>query len=830
MTTGWQILRHFLIRAAGFPFGLIGGLAFEQSAAAIEQLLDYEDRLTALGARMHDLLHVAGDAEGAAVRRRCAKRVRQFRPIAPNPAERAVLGRDPLILIEEWDDAVSRREDARAHAAATFAAELTQRRSALREIAADGRFQEAVWLSSPTMLDRGVRRYVSRSAGAGELRRIERQVISYLQRFCAKNETASFFGPVDYGEFIAPDTTTSCGAQGGGPVARSNQAADDPHRAVAGAGTVRHREAFFAHWAVVVLADALAAHPLVGPHLRPRPTALYRLDPAAGTVQFPGTRCRLLDPAELGVLALADADMTITDIACQLGWPPGDVLRVATGLADAKLLTIAPRPPICEVHPLGWLRDWLAAAVRIDGRLSDVLAELDVMRSAEERFGAAPFDAKRALLAEAEQAFTSLTSARPRRGGGSFYADRLLLYEEACGGAGPLRLGVAAYQRVRDRLAPVLDFYAGHAHAVAVTERTRAARCVAGFAANGELPLLRAVPLLRGSQEGEPVGTAWQRAVLAQLSGREDERQVDLDPAALPVPDQRELDGEVLLTSPDVMFATSDPDAVRHGTADLVIGECHDTMLVWGWPLRFHPDAAAVEREGARAIAIAAAGRGLANVLPSRRAKIIPFEYPGFTIELSAPSSRPDTRPLRAEQVTVAVRDAAPVLRAPGTPELRLYNGELRTAAHRALGLPRVVPPALDAGQHTPRLRIGDVIVQRERWRLPRAALFAESYPGDSFELFVDYARARRRLGLPRHLFARVDGEPKPVYVDGHNWFLLQLLRHLLAEDRAVVLTEMLPDPDQLWLRGHSGSFCAELRLSAYRVPATAKVAEGDSR
>ena len=440
MTTGWQILRHFLIRAAGFPFGLIGGLAFEQSAAAIEQLLDYEDRLTALGARMHDLLHVAGDAEGAAVRRRCAKRVRQFRPIAPNPAERAVLGRDPLILIEEWDDAVSRREDARAHAAATFAAELTQRRSALREIAADGRFQEAVWLSSPTMLDRGVRRYVSRSAGAGELRRIERQVISYLQRFCAKNETASFFGPVDYGEFIAPDTTTSCGAQGGGPVARSNQAADDPHRAVAGAGTVRHREAFFAHWAVVVLADALAAHPLVGPHLRPRPTALYRLDPAAGTVQFPGTRCRLLDPAELGVLALADADMTITDIACQLGWPPGDVLRVATGLADAKLLTIAPRPPICEVHPLGWLRDWLAAAVRIDGRLSDVLAELDVMRSAEERFGAAPFDAKRALLAEAEQAFTSLTSARPRRGGGSFYADRLLLYEEACGGAGPLRV------------------------------------------------------------------------------------------------------------------------------------------------------------------------------------------------------------------------------------------------------------------------------------------------------------------------------------------------------------------------------------------------------
>jgi hypothetical protein len=34
--------------------------------------------------------------------------------------------------------------------------------------------------------------------------------------------------------------------------------------------------------------------------------------------------------------------------------------------------------------------------------------------------------------------------------------------------------------------------------------------------------------------------------------------------------------------------------------------------------------------------------------------------------------------------------------------------------------------------------------------------------------------------------------------------------------DREVVLTEMLPAPDQLWLAGPAGRFCAELRFTLY--------------
>ena len=53
------------------------------------------------------------------------------------------------------------------------------------------RFLEAVASSSPP---------VARDLIAGrEGARLKRQVASYLQRVCAKNETMSFFGPINYG-------------------------------------------------------------------------------------------------------------------------------------------------------------------------------------------------------------------------------------------------------------------------------------------------------------------------------------------------------------------------------------------------------------------------------------------------------------------------------------------------------------------------------------------------------------------------------------------------------------------------------------------------------
>ena len=78
---------------------------------------------------------------------------------------------------------------------------------------------------------RGLRRYLETWSQnrRSETRRIEQQLVSYLQRFCAKNDTASFFGPINYGDCLP--------ASGGAEL-------------TPGRDHLRHREAFMASWAV----------------------------------------------------------------------------------------------------------------------------------------------------------------------------------------------------------------------------------------------------------------------------------------------------------------------------------------------------------------------------------------------------------------------------------------------------------------------------------------------------------------------------------------------------------------------------------------------------
>jgi hypothetical protein len=261
-------------------------------------------------------------------------------------------------------------------------------------------------------------------------------------------------------------------------------------------------------------------------------------------------------------------------------------------------------------------------------------------------------------------------------------------------------------------------------------------------------------------------------------------------------------------------------EALRDGDFQVVVSECHDTLMVWGWALAFHPDRAAVERDASSLFSRIPAPQSVANVLPGRRVKILPFEYPGPTIEVGMVSERAGDR-IPASAVRAGVEDGRPTLRADGWPRpLTLANGELGTLAHSVFAPPRVVAPPLDLGAHTPRIVAGDVVLQRERWRVPRAELMPGRYPGSSLELMADVRRAARRLGLPRFTYARIPGEQKPVLVDLDGYFVLELLEHLAGEDAEISLSEMLPGPDDLWLTGPRGAFCSELRMGAFYVDA----------
>lgn len=63
-------------------------------------------------------------------------------------------------------------------------------------------------------------------------------------------------------------------------------------------------------------------------------------------------------------------------------------------------------------------------------------------------------------------------------------------------------------------------------------------------------------------------------------------------------------------------------------------------------------------------------------------------------------------------------------------------------------------------------------------------------------------------------MFASLGGEHKPQYVDFDSYACVRLLETAVRKSEStVVLTEMLPGPDQLWLRDGGHRYVTELTV-----------------
>jgi len=127
---------------------------------------------------------------------------------------------------------------------------------------------------------------------------------------------------------------------------------------------------------------------------------------------------------------------------------------------------------------------------------------------------------------------------------------------------------------------------------------------------------------------------------------------------------------------------------------------------------------------------------------------------------------------------------------------------------------------------HRPRVIFGDLVVAREAWRLRADAVdIAERRRADAADPARHFLNIRRWASehhLPRYVFARSQLEPKPLFLDLESQASVALLSHLLKQaikvDPAggVLLSEMLPRPDQCWLEDAAGNrYASELRLLA---------------
>ena len=126
---------------------------------------------------------------------------------------------------------------------------------------------------------------------------------------------------------------------------------------------------------------------------------------------------------------------------------------------------------------------------------------------------------------------------------------------------------------------------------------------------------------------------------------------------------------------------------------------------------------------------------------------------------------------------------------------------------------------------HTPRLRCGRAIVQRQTWAVRADEMPPGSYKGVSTDLIraVEYLRTVKNW--PRHIYIRPteqalrrsggegrDKDTKPVFIDLESYLFLETFHRWLVKAGELEVTEMLPAPSQLVWREADGRRTFELR------------------
>ncbi|PZG41438.1 hypothetical protein C1I98_21255 [Spongiactinospora gelatinilytica] len=643
-------------------------------------------------------------------------------------------------------------------------------------------------------------------------RAFRRAIRSYAQRYCAKNDTIGFFGPAAWGAWSEGGTAIT-------PAGRPP----------------RSRRTSFELWAVQAIADALELRHELTPwtvvHLAP---GLHRSE--AGVMLADGSLLRAAGD-DLRLIALVDGRRSGADLAAEYGpQAAGDVARRLARLRAMGILTsgFAVRR---GVTPERALRGQLLR-VSDTRRRAAALADLDALVAARDEVAAAAGDDAAVERAQRDlrTAFTGLTSQDPDRRHAEFYAGRTLVYEDSVADL-DVRLGTGVLARLTAPLTLLLDSSLWFCNTVAdAYERLVAERFGAHARRAGGVPLAAVLNALDpmsvpgAAGPADVVAAELTRRWSALLGAPAEGPAVRVRSAALLGRAAASFAaGEPRWTrarwqSPDVMFAAASQAELAAGRYLAVLGELHAGLNATDHqPFdQAHPDRAALHAR------IAADTEGKFVPLYRLRGSILNSRTMPPDCHLPASDTylgtggEPPYQPAAARTIPVA---ALRVHLDGETAVVRTVTGEYVAGLTEVIGDQlshavaqrfAVLPPA----PYQPRVAIDELVVSRERWRLPLRELPRAVQGPRRLAAALEAATSARH----RHLFAAVAGERKPFLVDVESDASLEVLAHRLTRradehpDEHLTLTEMLPGPGDLWFRDDLGRrYTAEFRFVCVR-------------
>ncbi|SCL60076.1 Lantibiotic dehydratase, C terminus [Micromonospora eburnea] len=706
----------------------------------------------------------------------------------------------------------------------------------IRLIARDPAFREAVAWQNRALIANCVDK-----AAAGEPRNVrgrnhESTIASYWQRYCVKNDTVGFFGPVGWTHWSAGDAAV---------------------RVASGPRLLARRTTYLEVWAVDAVARALEQEPELLPWLPPR--RVNSFDLVGRTLHRTNRPPVMLTEPEAELIGLCDGVRTAREITDEILWsgfpelPTEEaVFDLLVDLRERGLLHLGLEVSV-SAYPERELIDRLGRvgdpAVReaVLGRLSRLLEARDAVTAA-----AGDEAALVAALDHAAEVFEDLAKVDAVRRPGQTYAGRTIMYEDTVRDV-EVHFGAPLV----DALAPPLTLLLQSARWF-VAEAAREYRKVFDEAyervraRSGDAPAsLAAVvaaatphlffslrelpgPVARVVEEFQrrwqeilrpPVGVRHHAVRAEEIADRVAEVFAAPEPAW----------AAAVHHAPDLMIAARGPEAMARGDYLLVLGELHlaSNTVESRLFVEQHEDPTWLLRadeadHGDRRVYLSSPKHWQA--VNSRTYPPSALMSPRYTYwSLHPDAGGTPAEPLPAARLVVERTDGELVVRTrDGNRRLDLLEvvGELLSAA--VVNGFRPLPPAA----HRPRVTIDRLVLARESWSIDATEISWASIKKEADR----YLAARAWLteqGLPERAFYKVPVEDKPLFVDFSSLVLVNLFakavrRTAEAPQTRFTVTEMLPDVDQTWLTGPDGAgYTAEVRIVA--VDPAAGVARRDS-
>lgn len=818
----WAIWRTVCLRGAGFPASLALELADPACVELADQMIQLEEELErarekAVAATL-ERLDLASPEEHDTLKQlmRTLRKIQQ-----PQPFPTANIN---CPAIEQLRDIYQHLGRLQAAFPGAFSAATLRSSQALHTLARQDRFREAITWQNRQAIHSGIDSLLhytpAQTSQNTKQRRHEALVVHYLQRYAMKNDSIGFFGPIGIAQ-VEPEEKTI--AVQPGPCLLAS------------------RHVYFEGWCIDALAEALATNKQILPWCSPRLMPHLHLDEQILSAPFaPPIQ---LTSAQAAILQRCAGVRTAREIARELITDPVSALRSETEVytvleqlsAARRIIWTLEIPP--EGAPPEQALRHLLLRIEDDELRSTCLQALERLEHARLDVERAGGDAEQLAqaLSRLEALFTELTGKASTRSEGKMYAGRTLVYED-CRRSSEVKIGTEVIHAMQEPLTLLLTSARWFSQQVADLYQQAFLEAYTELAEETDDGMVKLAdfwlwmqPLLYTDAErlSDLVTSEFQARWSEILTFQEDQQQVAYSSEQL-----RPLVEEAFAApgpgwnaaryhSPDILIAARSPQAIQQGDFQIVLGEFHiamNTLQIRAF-LAQHPEAE-------RILSNAALDIPEPRLLPILSKDV----FPNSRVRPALVTAK-DVRLVYTPDVCASFLEQALTL---GSLVVELSHGTLiaRTRDGRwqfslievfAEFLSRLVFSSFKLTlpvRHTPRISIDRVIVARETWRFSASELSFSSAK-DPGERFLQARRWVRKNHLPRFIFAKVPTEQKPCFIDLACPVFIDMLAKLARQNAdtdpdelPIVLTEMVPAPDALWLKDAEGqSYTSELRF-----------------